>query len=272
MYIADKEEMKDNLPAAFRKKSEGGDHTVSKHYKFMTTEEIMALLKKMHWDFYTGTQQKSKKNPDTAKHMLRFRSKEYGELGVNGNVPEILLVNSHDRTSSLTFHVGIFRIICANGLVVASDTFDKFTVRHMGTEFDTVKEIITDITGNLPDVFKLVNKFGKKKLTEADQRMFAAKSMAIRFPDYVNEKTGKVDIKKIEKHVNIDELLKPLRPEDAGDSLWNTYNRVQEKMLKGGFDHIGKESKARQARPISNIRMNLLINKGMWNLAETFLN
>jgi hypothetical protein len=266
------EKIKELAPAAFRMPEQGAENGVSKHYQFMTTAEIIDGLGGMGWNVHTATQQKSKKNPETTKHMLRFRHDEFGSLGVKGNVPEILLVNSHDRTTSLNFHVGIFRIICSNGLVVADETFNKLTVRHMGTTFDDVKKHITDITTNLPMVFNTINRFEGVMMSKTEQTEFAMRAMAIRFPEYINPKNNQLDITKINNNVRIDEILKPMRPEDNGDDLWRTYNRVQEHLIKGGFQHQGLGKDPRAARPITNIRMNLLLNKGLWSLADEFAN
>jgi len=264
------EKIKELAPAAFRMPEQGAQNGVSKHYQFMTTAEIINGLGSMGWNVHNAMQQKSKKNPETTKHMLRFRHDEFGSLGIKGNVPEILLVNSHDRTTSLNFHVGIFRVICSNGLVIANETFNKFSVRHMGTNFEDVKGLITNITENLPTVFNAINRFEGVILNDTAQTEFAMKAFAVRFPEYINPKNNELDVKKINKNVRIDDILKAVRPEDNGADLWRTYNRVQEHLIKGGFQHQGDGNKPRAARPISNIRMNVLINKGLWNLAEEF--
>mgnify|MGYP006266262119 CR=1 FL=1 len=270
MYQID--QLKELAPAAFRTAEQGAEHGASKQYQFMTTAEVIEGLGKMGWNAHSASQQKSKKNPETTKHMLRFRHDEFGSLGVKGNVPEILFINSHDRTCSLNFHVGIFRIICSNGLVVADSTFDKFRVRHMGTEFSDVKRMITEITHKLPTVFNTINRFEHVILNEDAQQEFAMKAFAIRFPEYVDVKTDKVDFNKVQKNVNVNDILKAVRPEDNGADLWRVYNRVQEHLMKGGFQHIGQTNKAKATRPITNIRMNMLLNKGLWTLAEEYAN
>ena len=264
------EQIKGIAPAAFRQANQGAEKGASKHYQFMTTNEIIEGLSGMGWNVHTAMQQKSKKNPETTKHMIRFRHEDFGALGIKGNIPEILFVNSHDRTCSLNFHVGIFRLICSNGLVIADQTFEKFKIRHMGTNFETVKGLITEITTNLPVVFTAINKFEHVILNEQQQREFALQSIAIRFPEYIDIKTNNVDFKKIEKNVDVDAVMKAVRPEDNGADLWRVYNRTQEKIIKGGFDRIGETNKMKATREITNIRSNILINKGLWTLAEHY--
>lgn len=264
------EKIKELAPAAFRKPEQGAERGVSKHYQFMTTAEIIDGLSTMGWGVHSAKQQNSKKNPETTKHMLRFRHDDFGSLGVKGNVPEILLVNSHDRTTSLTFHVGIFRVICSNGLVIADETFSKLNIRHMGTTFDDVKKIIEQITENMPTVFECINRFEGTILNEDKQVDFAIRAFAIRFPEYVDPKTNVINIDKVNKNVSIPELLTPVRREDAAPDLYSVYNRVQEKIIKGGFQHVGMTGKAKATRAISNFRLDISINQKLWSLASEY--
>lgn len=268
MYKIDN--LKELAPAAFRTPEQGAEHGVSKKYQFMTTAEIIDGLSSMGWNPYTATQQKSKKNPETTKHLIRFRHNDFGISGINGNVPEILFVNSHDRTCSLNFHVGIFRLVCSNGLVIADKTFDKFRVRHMGTKFSEVKSIIIDITEKLPTVFSAINRFEGITIGGDMEKEFAMKALAIRYPEYVDEKTNEVKFDKIQKSVNVDDLIRPVRSDDYGSDLWRAYNRIQEHIVKGGFQRVGLTNKAKATTELKNIRMNLLVNKGLWSLTEDY--
>jgi hypothetical protein len=262
--------LKEKTPAAFRTIDEGGDSKVSQQYVFMTTEEIITMLTDRGWGVYSAMQQKTKKDPATAKHMLRFRNNEFGSLGVNGNIPEILLVNSHDRTSSLNFHVGLFRLICSNGLVVADKTFENINIPHIRQNFEDVKVELEKVTGSLPRLFQTINYFEHKMLTPTAQRELAIRGVAVRYPEYNDPNTGKVDFKKVMGAVDIDNLLKPLRVEDQNNDLWTVFNRVQEKIVKGGFDRIGINNTKRATKGLTQIRANIMINKGLWQLAEQF--
>jgi len=106
-------------------------------------------------------------------------------------------------------------------------------------------------------------------LDEKQQREFAMKSFSLRFPEYVND-FGEIDYEEIAVNTDIQELLKPIRKEDKGNSIWQVYNTVQEKLIKGEFTHIGVTNKERSGRPLTNIRRNLIVNKGLWELAEEY--
>ena len=264
----DLRQLKEKVPAAFRTKEQGGDVKCSQKYEFMTTSDVIDILGNMNWLVHSGSSQKTKKDPETTKHMIRFRNES---LNWNGDsVPEILLVNSHDRTSALTFHVGIFRLICSNGLVVADKTFEKFRVRHMFTNFETVSNTITHISQKLPEVFKTIQTFEGIILTPDQQMELALRSIAIRYPEYLDVKTNEVRYDLIHKAMNVQDVLTPQRIQDEGDNLWVTYNRVQEHIIKGGFKKMGVGNKQIQARELTNIKMLINVNQGLWDVAHSY--
>jgi hypothetical protein len=181
------------------------------------------------------------------------------------------LINSHDRTTSLKFHVGIFRLICSNGLVVADTTFSKLQIRHMSTTFQEVKVAINTIVKGLPQVFEKIEQFENTFLTQRQEVEFVMKALTKRYPEYLDAKTNKEDRAKIKSHFSLEEIMKPLRPEDSGNSVWQIYNKVQEKLIKGGFIHTGSTGKAKASRALTHIRTSTLVNQGLWQLAEEYL-
>lgn len=265
------EELLTKAPAAFRSKESGAEIGASKHYQFMTTSDIIDGLGSMGWNVTTATQRNSKKHPETTKHLLRFRNNDV-VLVKGDKIPEILFVNSHDRTSALVFHIGVFRVVCENGLVIADRTFDHFRVRHMGTTFETVRGLINEITTKMPSVMNTINRFENLTLSEEQSLKFAMDAIAIRFPEYVDEKTGDVQYGKIRENIDVmGAILNPLRDADKANNLWVTMNKVQEKLVKGGFINIGGQTtdNIRPAREIKEIGRNLRVNKGIWSLADT---
>lgn len=267
------EDLKSKAPAVFRTAEEGAKNGASSKYLFIPTVDVIEDLSKFGWDIYDVAQQKSKTSPDTTRHLVRFRHKDFGAVGLNGNVPEILFTNSHDRTKSMNFHVGIFRLICSNGLVVADSTFSKLNVKHntlLGNTLNGVRELISDVTSNLPVVFDNIKRLEATELNEKKRRELVMKMFAVRYTDYIGE-NGKVKMSDIEASTDIDAFLSVRRAEDAPDNLWCVFNRVQEKLMAGDYKHIGIDGKVRQARPIKNISLNLNINEGLWQVANSFL-
>lgn len=265
------EHLKSKAPAVFRTADQGAKSGVSDKYLFIPTVDIIDDLSKLGWDIHDVAQQKSKTSPDTTRHLVRFRNKEFGAVGMNGNIPEILFTNSHDRTKSMTFHVGLFRLICSNGLVIADKTFGKLNLKHntvMGYSFEDVREMITGVTETLPTVFDKIKSFEQTELNESQAVELAIQAFAARYTEY--NKDGNLDRSGIVSSVDINKLLIPYRAEDAPNNLWTVYNRVQEKIMGGDFKHVGSDGILRQARPIKNIMLNLSINERLWEVAEQF--
>ena len=53
------------------------------------------------------------------KHVVRFARGEHLQTWEKNQVrPEVVLVNSHDKSSAYQLHCGLFRLVCTNGMVV----------------------------------------------------------------------------------------------------------------------------------------------------------
>ena len=65
-------------------------------------------------------------------------------------------------------------------------------------------------------------------------------------------------------------MLQPNREEDLGNSLWNTFNVLQEKLLKGGLVYQLPQGRQQTVRALTNIDEQVRVNKGLWELAETY--
>lgn len=52
-------------------------------------------------------------------HTVRLRFNALGGSGNNQGFPELVIRNSYNGESSLSFHLGFYRLICSNGLTIA---------------------------------------------------------------------------------------------------------------------------------------------------------
>jgi len=100
---------------------------------------------------------------------------------------------------------------------------------------------------------------------------FASRAIAARFPEYINKTTKVVDIASVKDTIDMEALIKPMRSGDSPDTVWAVYNRIQEKIIKGGFQRITlKDSISRRVRPVTNIGLDVAINKSLWELAAEY--
>ena len=98
------------------------------------------------------------------KHMLRLRHQS--RASETGEAHEIILVNAHDGTSSYQMISGVFRFVCANGLMTG-DTFGEVKVGHRG---DAVAKVIEGAYAVLDDADQVMAAVDSMKAVNLDAR------------------------------------------------------------------------------------------------------
>lgn len=235
-------------------------HTLSPRYKVASTADVIGLLSGIGL-FPVRAQQSRCRLPDKrdyTKHLIRFRRSEDMDAAVRDEIAEVCLTNSFDGSSAYRLYLGIYRVTCTNGLVCPIGDLGGFSVRHSGEDFE--KRII-DAT------FSVVS--------EAPKALETAKAWKqIALPPPVQTAYAEAAHTLIENpHIEPAQLLTPRRREDTPDdngnrSLWQTFNTVEEAILKGGV--TGKTPKGRRTttRPVKSVDRDLKLNRALWTLAE----
>ena len=103
------------------------------------------------------------------------------------------------------------------------------------------------------------------ELTKEQQIEFAKTAALLRFTEKSYNEQNISDV------VDLDDLLSHERKEDAGDGLWEVYNRVQESLVQGKFHYVGGNKKSRKARPIKNFKQSIDVNKKLSELAFAYV-
>jgi len=242
---------------------------VSSRYVFASTETIIDDMAKLGWDVVDCKQQRANKRSKVRSfHMVAFQNKNVfitrtladGTEAVDC-FPRIILTNSHDGFNSFKFMVGIFRLVCSNGLVVATETFANVAIRHINYTFDELRSIVAKAILNVSDNIAVMNEMEKTTLTQEQKHALANEAMRIRNGED-------------EKPVNLSEddledILAPVREEDKGDDLWTVFNLLQEKIIKGNFKTVSEKSKKlRKARPITGVARDIEINQALFKYAS----
>ena len=65
-----------------------------------------------------------------------------------------------------------------------------------------------------------------------------------------------------------EQLIEARRPEDLGHSLWTTFQRVQENVIRGGQPGRSAQGRRLQTRPVGSIDRVVSLNRALWMLAE----
>jgi hypothetical protein len=243
------DQVKEVAPSVF---ATSASPKVSNRYTFVPTVDIVENFQREGWEIASVKQ--------TGKgihglHEVKFRNGELPNVG--DTLVEAIIRNSHNGTSTLSVSAGLFRLCCSNGLTVATSAADSFKVRHAGFELDDVKRITEDFAKKLPLIEGSVNRMMERELTIDEKIDFVRKSAEVRW------KTGSVPAT-----LDYEEILNPLRDADNGDSLWQVFNVVQEKWIRGGIQYKSNKGRKTQLRTLSDILTTNIINTKLWELAE----
>jgi len=260
MNILSNEQIASLAPAVMSTEHKAG---LSEHYTHIPTIQVVEDMRKLGWEPVKAIGVKARKEGNSAikKHLVKFRNEGVFMADENGDVDsyiEVLLTNSHDGSSTFRFEVGIFRLICENGLVVKDHDLGELKIRHMGYDFETLRALINTMIEKLPDVVGRINKFNDVEISEEIAGAFAAKAAQLRFGDNIKE-------------IDVNQLLLIERKEDAGMSMWAILNRVEEKLVKGGFAYQNEKGKIRKARAIKNFTQDIEFNSALWELANEYI-
>ena len=240
--------------------STGPSQKASNTYQFVSTREILERVQKDGW-LITGASAQSRS--PYAQHRVtlvhendldRVRNQSQME-----GIPRIEMFNSHNLTKRLMFAIGYFKFLCSNGLIVASGPAETIRTKHRfsGDRLEEIMEQVSQISERFPVINSRIDGFKSRELTESEQLAYAHYAIKGRY-NYRPEMPKRFK----DMGRTAEKILTPRREEDAGNSTWVVYNRVQENLIRGieGF-----------SRPINSYLDNVRVNQLLWKGAETSL-
>ena len=265
-----KDQIREQAPLVFAEAPTNPD--VSKKYLFVNTEKIIDDLDKLGWKPVEVAQRKSIKAEGTifSKHMVAFQNPDIKITSGDGDdaYPRILLTNSHDGMQAFKFSVGIFRLVCSNGLVVADEQFSEFKIKHKGYTFGELRDVVNQAVADLPNKVQVLNDMKNRTLTQDEKNKLALDSMLVRAGiEPGSEKATKFNY----DDETIEDILDPKRKEDKGDDLWRVFNVIQEKITQGEFHAALRGAKVRKVRKIKSFEKDLKVNKELFKLATALI-
>ena len=252
--------LRQQAPSIFASGPMGG---VSPRYAFVPTARLVAGLREHDWVPVAVEEQRIRNEARRGyqKHLICFRRAEQMETLDEWNV-ELVLLNSHDTGCAYQIHAGIYRRICANGLVLSHDSFQAIRFRHAGLSPDEVVQASFRLLDYVPQVGALVERFRARALEARESLALAGHALVLRYASFAAAP------------IEPETLLKARRPEDEGTDLWSTMNRVQENLIHGGVSdfHRDRRGKLRSVRALRGIDSKVSLNKGLWGVAERLAN
>ena len=265
-----KDQIREQAPLVFADAPTNPD--VSKKYLFVNTEKIIDDLDKLGWKPVDVAQRKSIKEEGTifSKHMVAFQNPDIKITSGDGDdaYPRILLTNSHDGMQAFKFSVGIFRLVCSNGLVIADEQFSDFKIKHKGYTFGELRKVVKQAVNDLPNRVQVMNDMKNRVLTQDEKNKLALDAMLIR----AGIKLGSEQAAAFKyDNETIEDILDPKREADKGDDLWRVFNVVQEKITQGDFHAALQGAKVRKVRKIKSFEKDLKVNKELFKLATALV-
>lgn len=228
----------------------------SERYSYIPTADVLAGLRKEGFEPFHVVQSRTRLEDrrDHTKHMLRLRHRSMNTAN-QGEANEIIMLNSHDGTSSYQMLAGCWRFVCANGLLVG-DTMADIRIPHKGDVRGRVIEGAFTVLDHFERVTDSIDTMKALTLSEGEQRAFAAAALELRYDE------GKAPI---EAH----RLLEPQRRADTSADLWSVFNRVQENTVRGGQQTWNRRRQRQETtRAISGIDQSTKLNRALWVLAD----
>lgn len=248
------EELFRTVPSMF---SEEKHNSRSERYTYIPTITLLdSLQKEGFYPFFAcQTRVRDVSRREHTKHMLRLRRHDQ-ITGVQ--VPEIILLNSHDGSSSYQMLPGLFRAVCANGLV-CGDVLGEVRVPHKGDVVGKVIEGAYEVLDTFEQVAEKRESMQSLLLSPAAQQAFAEAALTYRFGEEFQPVTR-------------EQILQPRRVEDKKEDLWTVYQRLQENLIKGGLSGRTIKGKRARTRAVNGIDGDIKLNKALWVMADTLFN
>ena len=250
-YPLSDEQIRSVAPSIF---AEVPHESRSRRYSYIPTAQVLSELRKEGFQAFMVCQARVRHEDrrEYTRHMLRLRHASQ----INGaEANEIILLNSHDGSSSYQMLAGMFRFICTNGLV-SGDSLADIRVPHKGRVAVHVIEGAYEVLDGFERVEHSREAMQSITLSDGEAEVFARSALVLKYDD------GKA------LPITESQILEPRRSDDQRSDLWSIFNRVQENLVKGGLASRSANGRSQRTRPVQGIDQNIRLNRALWLLAD----
>ena len=246
----------------------------SESYQFIPTYKILEAMTNEGFLPVRAQQTRTRlaQRKATTRHMIRFRHQSYTNNSPthsrsSSEFPEIVLVNSHDGSSTYQLFAGIFRLVCANGLIIStSQTSPPIRIRHNQSSNRTTQTIIDasyTIIKESVTRFEQISNLKSILLPLPAQKSFAKQALQLK-----GEHSAQIfDSEQFLAARRVQDLQ---NPNTLSRDLWTTFNTVQENLMRGGISGTTANNRRATSRAIRSVNEELRVNQALWSLAEDF--
>jgi len=196
------------------------------------------------------------------KDFQRTLSRYAGPTIGDGVRLDIIYDSKHMGRGVDKILLGIYRMVCTNGLFVGTNFF-KYEVRHSGQTYETLNAGISQALAMQTKLAELISKMQGINLNNEQIQTFALDAVKLLTPENAVQVRHR--------------LLNVRRIEDQGSDLWTVFNVIQENAVQGksvrytlaGQDENGRDTvrhmSVRALRP--NSGRDADFNQGLFDLA-----
>ena len=258
----------DNCPAAFTKTK---NPELSGRYGFVDTAAAISILNDHGWNPVRAVQKPSRlsENIPFQEHMISFAATDNND---RENQPNIILYNSHNGKSALKLFVGVYRMLCSNG-IIAGDSLFESKMRHSATTANGFSKLIQSQSDNVPALMDKIDGM-QNQILDHDQIVdFAYDAVNLRW-DMLQEtppedRTGSY----ADQFRTVKQALRVRRHGDGGNDKYTVFNRLQESLIRGGveiesYTKRNPNGATRKAKPLASLAETVRVNRELWNLAD----
>ncbi len=206
-------------------------------YGFVSTESVLATFAAAGWAPVSQQVVKVRKadRQGYQRHLVRLENPEFPEMpglrGLDHCRPQLVLLNSHDKGSSMRLSWGMFRLVCTNGLVVGK-TVGEVRMSHTSKVNERLASAIDSMLGNFPKMVEQVSALRSKELSAAATAQLIKTVYDARLDGVKNLREIEYRLPRVKRHG------------DIGNDAFTVFNRVQETVIQGGIRYLYDRSVA----------------------------
>jgi hypothetical protein len=182
----------------------------------------------------------------TTKHLIEFKFEDLkNDLFGTPATPRLLIWNSYNGECALSINVGVYRVVCANGLTVGQEIFQDRAV-HM--EDSGIIKVVAEFQDKLKEALDYVRHNMIPSLTERMNTDIQPADV-LRIVRQLGQ-DGALSLRNVDRiinHLSLDletgDFIFCNRKEDRDLTLWNLYNIINEVMRNTGRSTLAQEMK-----------------------------
>ncbi len=238
---------------------------VSHRYSFIPTTSVVDALQQDGWKVHNGSQKRVRdvSREGFQTHLLRFVRSDVQNVGDLKDQFSLIGRFSHDTSSSIQLMAGVIVFACSNGVIVSEGEIGTLRFIHRNVDLEEVIQGARNLVGKIPQLEGRIQRWKEIQLSPQGEFEFARAAAVARW--------GSPRIPGSEEPAER-VILQARRVEDQTNSLWHTFNRVQENLVKG--TDYGTYARrrgrrrwvSRRTRSVSGVDQSIDINQTLWDL------